>query len=110
MYLDIIRKQLRLYESILAKNPTASEIVTDNAIFEMIFTALSLFQTIYLPSHGVYNALVGRELLHWLNSNFLTSMEEEGNELLQVESPWLLPNFWTFIKRYSLSRVHGIHI
>ncbi|KAG8832153.1 hypothetical protein FRC17_001905 [Serendipita sp. 399] len=64
---------------------------------ETSYTALALIQTLYLPFQVVPGALVGRELLHWLNSTYV-AQTEEGTELLKVDQPWLDPSFWPYIK------------
>jgi nuclear pore complex protein Nup85 len=66
-------------------------------------------QIIFVPSHGAYNAVVGRELMHWLNTNFVATMEEEGTNLLKIGTPWLNPNFWIFIKRSVIPPSGTLH-
>ncbi|PVF94818.1 hypothetical protein CPB86DRAFT_828365 [Serendipita vermifera] len=97
-YLDVMRKLLTNYGTILSHRPEDLELARENLVLEAVYTSLSLLQTIFLPAHGTFNAIVGRELLHWLNSNFLTSMEEEGTKLLHIEAAWTHPEFWGFIK------------
>jgi hypothetical protein len=94
-----MRKLLTGYSASLSHQPENLELARENLVLEAMYTSLSLLQTIYLPPQGAYNAIVGRELLHWLNSNYLTSMEEEGTKLLHIEAAWTHPEFWGFIKR-----------
>ena len=65
-----------------------------------MYTAFDLFQTLYLPAHGFHNALVGRELLQWLNSNIIAARDEEGIMLLKLDSPWEHEDFWPYLARY----------
>jgi nuclear pore complex protein Nup85 len=91
-----------------------NELMREAIVLGIAYTSLSLMQIIFIPSHGAYNAVVGRELLHWMNTNFLTTMEEEGTDLLKIDQPWLNPNFWTFIKRCvsrpSYPLFHFLHL
>lgn len=77
----------------------------EQAIFEALFPALDLFQVVYMPSHGYLNALIARELLAWLNSNFPIRSDELGM-LLNFETPWEALHFWDFIKQCASSRRH----
>jgi len=76
---------------------------SEQALFEALFPALDLFQVVYMPSHGYINALIARELLAWLNSNFAIRSDELGI-LLSIETPWKALNFWNFIKQYASRR------
>jgi len=70
----------------------------EQLLFEVLFPALYLFQVVYMPSHGYLEALIARELLAWLNSNFPIKSDELGM-LLSMETPWKALNFWNFVKQ-----------
>ncbi|KAG8818697.1 hypothetical protein FRC19_010396, partial [Serendipita sp. 401] len=96
-YQDVIRKLLLKLEEKQREDPEDFDIHSEKTIMETSYTALALIQTLYLPYHMVPGALVGRELLHWLNSTYV-AQTDEGTELLKVDQPWLDPSFWPFIK------------
>jgi len=111
LYSETLRKHVVMYEGRLSvfkkaagtshpPDPSAvAELTRDTSLLGIVYTSFLLFTIIFVPQHGVYNAVVGRELLHWLNTNFLVTMEDEGTNLLKISSPWLHPSFWVFIKR-----------
>ncbi|KIM23665.1 hypothetical protein M408DRAFT_332267 [Serendipita vermifera MAFF 305830] len=114
IYTDTLRKHIIASESRLqalqkaASSPNPPdprhipELERDMTVLGVAYTSLTLLTIIFVPSHGAYNAVVGRELLHWHSSNFLATLEEEGTNLLKIANPWLAPTFWTFIKSCTL--------
>lgn len=99
LFLDLIRKQLKAYGTRIETDPT-SEMETDRVILEIAYTSLHLFQILYLPPHGLFDAVVGRDLQLWLDTNFLMETEEEGKAFLKYPEPWKRPGFWPFIQTY----------
>ncbi|CAG7850039.1 SubName: Full=Uncharacterized protein {ECO:0000313/EMBL:CCA72786.1} [Serendipita indica DSM 11827] len=93
LYLDIIRKTLKTYDARLEKRPEDEELLHDKDLLEVIHLP---------PFHGFLAAVVGRELMHWLNENYVTPTGEDGMGLLELEEPWLHPTFWNFIKTCTI--------
>ena len=98
LYLDIIRKTLKTYNLRLEKRPEDEELTNDKDLLEVMYSSMSLLQVIFLPFHGFLHAVVGRELMHWLNENYVAPTGEDGMGLLELEEPWLHPPFWNFVK------------
>lgn len=66
-----------------------------------IVSTFHLFQIVYTSDSGnVTTALIGEELLLWLNMHYVAPSSQEGPILDAQEKPWLDVNFWTFLIRY----------
>ena len=102
LYLDLIRRQLKMYTTRLETDPTP-EMETDRIILEITYTSLHLLQIIYIPAHGLFDTVVGRDLQLWLDTNFLMETEEEGKAFLKYAEPWRRPGFWPFIQTYVVA-------
>lgn len=67
-----------------------------------VVSSFHLFQTVYTSDSGnVTTALIGEELLLWLNMHYIAPSSEEGPVLDAQEKPWLDVDFWTFLIRYD---------
>ena len=72
--------------------------------FAALSSTVDLFQSVYTSESGnTTSALVGEELLLWLNMNFVAPSNDEGPTLNSYEKPWLADEFWIFILRCEIS-------
>lgn len=76
--------------------------------YRMLFTAVSLFKTLYLPEEGVEDVPVGDELLEWLNVHYIEPSTEEGVQLSALQNPWEDELFWPYVIRYCGIYLHLI--
>lgn len=72
------------------------------AHYKRLYTAFSLFQSIYLPEDGEEDVPVGDELLDWLNTHFIDPSNEEADQLGSSERPWESEVFWSYVTRYCI--------
>jgi len=70
--------------------------------YRSLYTCFSLFVVIYLPEPGYEQALIGEELMEWLNTHFIEPSTEEGDALSALERPWEDETFWPYLTRYVL--------
>ena len=73
--------------------------------YRTLYTAVSLFTTLYLPEDGVEDVPVGDELLEWLNTHFIEPSTEEGGQLSALQNPWEDDLFWPYLIRYCAGQL-----
>ena len=75
--------------------------------WQSIHTILHLAEVLYLPADGRGAAVVGEELLHWLNSFDFAPTTEEGQEIAEAAVPHAHPSYWDYVLRCVLRGFHG---
>ena|SRR5260221_12567438 len=70
--------------------------------YRSLYTCFSLFVVLYLPEPGYEQALIGEELMEWLNTHFIEPSTEEGDALSALARPWEDETFWPYLTRYVL--------
>jgi nuclear pore complex protein Nup85 len=71
--------------------------------YRSLYTCFSLFVVLYLPEAGLDDALVGDDLMEWLNTHFIEPSTEEGDHLSGLERPWEDDTFWPYLIRYVIN-------
>ena len=75
------------------------------ARYQTVHSSLQLAQTLFMPAGGSRAAVVGEELLDWLNQTWIEPRTEEGLALSALVEPWNDSNFWPYLTR-SILRGH----
>ncbi|KZP01775.1 hypothetical protein CALVIDRAFT_552079 [Calocera viscosa TUFC12733] len=68
---------------------------------QAISAIVFLVQVLYLPESGFSGAIVGEELLDWLNTTDVRPTSEEMQEFAGEEA-WKLDGFWNYLQRLVL--------
>ncbi|KAH8929346.1 Nucleoporin, Nup85-like protein [Atractiella rhizophila] len=101
LYRETLIQHLTHLETLAAQSASTSASSTEkeDELFHTsnLHSILTLASLLYLPLDGVGDAVVGEEILEWINIRYPSPSQEESEALASLHEPFVSPSFWPYL-------------